>query len=370
MCNALGIVSFGDTNVDVLGMSNYRPVAAINFLGRYRIIDFLLSNMTNSGISNIQVYIKNKPRSLIDHVKESNFNINSKRGKIHVLYGESQITQEIYNHDISSYMSNMEFIERSNKPYVIVAPSHMVYRIDFNDVLNKHIETGNDITLIYTSTDHAKEEFFMADIVNIDSNNRVTSFVKNRGKYKSRNISLECYVMSKRLFIEMVNKAANTSSLYWFKDIIAESCDELDIRGYQHKGYVACINSLPAYYRASMELRQYQYAKDLFKQDWPIHTKTNDSCPTLYDNGASVSNSIVANGCQIEGTVINSVIGRNVIIKKGAIVENCVILPNAYIGEDTKINTCVIDREAIVHHVKKLQGTLESPIYVKRRDRI
>lgn len=370
MCDALGIVNFGDNYVDIQGMSNYRPVAATSFLGRYRIIDFVLSNMTNSGISQIQVYIKNRPRSLIDHVQESNFNINSKRGKLHILYGENNLTQEVYNHDVNSFMANMEFIERVDKPYVVIAPSHMIYRIDFNEVLKKHIADKSDITVIYKQTDEAKTEFFMSDTLNFDKDKRVVSIEKNRGKYKTRNVSLEGYVMTKKLFIELVNRATNTSSLFWLKDIIADSCDSLVIRGYQHKGYVACINSLSSYYNASMQLREYDNAKDLFKDDWPIHTKTNDSCPTRYTCTAKVSSSIIANGCEIAGTVINSVIGRNVVVKEGAVIENCVILPGAYIGEGTKIDKCVIDRFAIVHHVKKLFGTKDSPIYVKRRDRI
>ncbi len=371
MCDALGIINFEDSAVDIAGLGNYRPVSAMSFLGRYRIIDFVLSNMTNSGMSSIQVYVKEKPRSIIEHLGTGlHYNINSKRGRLHLLYGEQKVMSEVYNHDVSNFMSNMQYIEESNKPYVIMAPSYMIYHVDFNAVLKEHIASGFDVSVLYKATDMAKEEFFGCDTILLDKERRITGFEKNRGKYKSRNVSLEAYVMSKKTFIDLVNKAANTSSLYWFKDILAESCEELDMRGVPVKGHVTCINSLPAYYKASMQFRDINLAKELFKENWPIHTMTNDSSPTQYAMDAKVCGSIVANGCFIEGTVENSVLGRNVIIRKGAEVKNSVILPGAYIGEGAKLDHVIVDKKAIVHHVKKLVGNDEAPIYVKRRDRI
>lgn len=371
MCDALGIVNFEDSTADIEGLGAYRPVPAMSFLGRYRIIDFVLSNMTNSGMSQIQVHIKEKPRSLIEHLGTGlHYNINSKRGKLHLLYGESKILSDVYNHDINSFMQNMQYLESSNKPYVILAPSYMIYRIDFNEVLKEHVESKNDITVLYKTVDTAKEEFIGCDTLQLDKDKRITGFEKNRGKYKTRNISMEAYVLSKRLFIELINQAANTSALYWFKDILADTCEELKMVGYPVKGFVACVNTLPSYFKANMELRNIKKSKDLFISDWPIHTMTNDSAPTNYSVDALVKGSIVANGCQIEGKVEQCVIGRNVTIKKGAVVKNCIILPGAYIGEGAKLDHVIVDKSAIVHHIKKLVGTDLSPIYVKRRDRI
>ncbi|MEG0359158.1 MAG: glucose-1-phosphate adenylyltransferase subunit GlgD [Anaerorhabdus sp.] len=371
MIDALGIVNFEDSTADIEGLGNYRPVPAISFLGRYRIIDFVLSNMTNSGLSQIQVHIKEKPRSLIEHLGTGlHYNINSKRGKLRLLYGESKVMSDVYNHDIGSFLQNMQYIEESNLPYVIIAPSYMIYSIDFNEVLESHIASKNDITVLYKNVDTAKHEFIGCDTLSMDKEKRVNGIEENRGKYKTRAISLETYVMSRRLFIELINRAANTSALYWFKDILKEVYDELKMVGYPVRGYVACINSLPAYYKASMELRCPDLASELFVDYWPIHTMTNDSPPTRYSIDATVKGSIVSNGCLIEGRVENCVIGRNATIKKGAVIKNCIILPGAFIGEGAKLDTVIVDKSAIVHHVKKLVGTPEAPIYVKRRDRI
>ena len=369
--NALGIINFEDSTATIDGLGDYRPVPAIAFLGRYRVIDFMLSNMTNSGINNVQVYCKEKPRNLMEHLGTgARYNINSKRGKLRLLYGEKSFSSPVYNHDVANFMLNMQYIEEDHNPYVVVAPSYFVYSLDFSEVLSTHVESGADVTVLYTSTNEAKTSFLGCDVLTMDKAKKVTAFDKNRGNTKTKNVSLEAYIMTKKLFVELVKKAAETSSLYWFKDILRDSVGELDIRGYGIKGFVACINSLAEYYRVSMLLRDRATAQGLFKPGWPIYTQTNDSSPTKYEAGSKCTGSVVANGSVIEGTVIDSVISRNVTVRKGAIVKNSILLPGAYIGEKAKLDHVVVDKYAIIHHIKELKGTDEQPVYVKRRDRI
>ncbi len=372
---ALGIITFEDNTANIEGLCDHRPVPAIAFLGRYRIIDFILSNMTNSGIGNVQVYCKEKPRNLIEHLGDGkHYNINSKRGKLRILYGEKSFSSDVYNHDVANYMLNMQYIEEDPNPYVVVAPSYFVYNIDFNDVLEQHKESKADITMCYTNAKEAKDSFLGCDVVKLDKFKTVTGIDKNRGNKKNQTISLEAYVMTKKLFIELVKKAAETSSLYWFKDVlkdvIGDPDNKLNIKGYQVKGYVSCLNSLPEYYRVSMELLDHTKALQLCKPDWPIYTQTNDSCPTIFGETSKVTNCIVANGATIAGTVENSIVSRSVTVGKGAVVKNCILLPGAYIGENAKLDHVVVDKYAIVHHIKKLEGTDAAPVYVARRDRI
>ena len=334
---ALGIVYFEGSTANVEGLGDYRPVAAMSFMGRYRVIDFILSDMTNSGIDNVQVYCKEKPRNLIEHLGSGqHYNINSKRGKLRILYGEKNFSSPVYNHDVANYMLNMQYIEEDPNPYVVLAPSYFIYSIDFNAVLQQHIDSGADVTVLYTNTTDAKRAYLGCDVLDLDKEKKVTGFEKNRGSKKTQTISLEAFVMSKKLFIDLVKKASETSSLYWLKDMLRDEVNDLDIRGYGVRGFVACINSLSEYFRWSMELRDRS----------------------------------VANGCVIDGTVEGSIIGRNVTIQKGAIVRDSIVLPGAYIGEDAKLDHVVVDKYAIIHHVKALTGTDEEPVYVKRRDRI
>lgn len=368
---ALGIVSFENSQANVGGLDDYRPVPAIAFLGRYRIIDFILSNMTNSGIDNIHVYCKEKPRNLFAHLGTGQqYNINSKRGELRILYGEKPFSSPVYNNDIANYMLNMQYIEEDPNPYVVVAPSYFVYSLDFSGVLQQHIESKSDITVLYTNTSEAKDRFLGCDVLVLDKDKRVTDMGHNRGKKKTAAISLEAYVLSKKLFIELVKKASDTSSLYWFRDILSDSLEELTVKGYGIKGFVGCINSLQEYFRVTMELRDRGTAKGLFKPGWPVYTQTNDSAPTIYAKTSDTKGSVIANGCVIEGKVTDSVISRNVTIREGAVVKDSIILPGAYIGERAKLDHVVVDKYAIIHHVKELKGTEEEPVYVKRRDRI
>ena len=339
MSKVMGILNFEPSYVYVKGLEDFRPISATSFLGRYRVTDFMLSNFTNSGIDSIKVYIKNRPRSIVEHITRTSYNINSKKGKIHLLHGEDDFSNnDMFNVDIRAFKTYMEFIDIESPSYVVIAPSHFIFIQDFSELLDYHIKSKNDITVLYQSVKNADTNFLMGDVLNIGSNKRINEFNKNRGKYKNGNVSLETYVMSTLTFKQLVEEASATSSLYSLSDIIADNVRVLKIGAYRHH--------------------------------WPIYTMTNDSCPTLYKPGAKVSGSLVANGCQIEGTVINSVIGRNVIIKAGAVVKDSIVITDSFIDKGVKLENAVVDRLSIVTHIKELKGTKDDPIYIKRGDRI
>jgi glucose-1-phosphate adenylyltransferase len=368
---ALGIINFENSNAYIEGMSEFRPIPAMAFMGRYRMIDFVLSNMTNSGIDNVQVYLKEKPRNIIEHLGDGkHYNINSKRGKLRILYGEKTFSSPVYNTDVANFDLNMQYIEEDPNPYVIIAPSYFIYSLDYSAVLQEHIESHADVTCLYYNTNNGREEFLGCNVLSLEKDGRITGASQNLGKRKNVSIGMECYVMTKKLFIDLIRKAVRTSSLYWFRDIVNDSVDELDVRGYQVKGYVKCINTMRQYFQISMGLRDRRVAANLFRDGWPIYTQTNDSCPTKYMSGSSVQGSVIANGCIINGSVTNSIVSRNVTVCKGAIVKDSIILPGSYIGENVKLDHVVVDKYAIVHHIKALKGTDDEPVYVKRRDRI
>ena len=371
MCNALGIVNFPGANVQVRGMEEYRPIGAFSFLGRYRMLDFPISNMTNSGIEEIQVHLKKKPRSVIEHLGTGrHYNINSKRGGLQILYGETVPESEFYNHDIASFKSNMGYIEDANFDYVIIAPSYMIYTMDYDKLLNEHADSGADVTIVYKSVDDAKTKFVNCDTLNLNKQKGVLSIDKNRGNYKTRNISMETYVLRKELFIELIEKAVKTSSLYWFRDILNDQCSELDIRGHSFRGFLAAITDLNSYYQANMDLVSVNSAEQLFDENWPIYTRTNDSAPTHYTTTSTVKHCVISNGCKIEGSLENSVIGRGCTIKAGAIIKNSVILPGCYIGEDVILDNVVVDKKAKITRMKEVVGICGSPAYVRRGDKI
>ena len=174
--------------------------------------------------------------------------------------------------------------------------------------------------------------------------------------------------MTKELFIQLVQKAHKTSSMYTLADIVGAECEDLDIRGVAHRGFFASITDFKSYYDANISLIDFKTATTLFDDDWPIYTRTNDSCPTQYFETADVKKSVVSNSCLIEGTVENSVIGRGCIIKQGAVIKNSVLLPNTLVGENVYVENYVIDKGARLIHVKEVIAPPEKPGYIKRKD--
>jgi glucose-1-phosphate adenylyltransferase len=287
-----------------------------------------------------------------------------------MFFTQNNGASSIYNTDINAYLENLEQIERMPQEYVVIAPSYMIYKQDYQALLDAHIESGTDITLLYHKVDQAKEYYRGCNIVTLNKQKGIESLERNMGTAKERNISMDTYVMSKDIFVDLIKKSRKESSAYSLADMIALSCKELDVRGFQHKGFFAAITSLDDYYRANMELLDYSTSMEFFRPEWPIYTRTTDACPTQYVHGAKVVNSLVCNAGFIEGTVENSIIGRNVHIGKNAVIRNSIVLAYNEIADGVYIENAVIDKWAQIRHVKKVVSGSVTPAYVKRNDRL
>ncbi|WP_022765546.1 glucose-1-phosphate adenylyltransferase subunit GlgD [Butyrivibrio sp. XPD2006] len=366
---AFGIVSSADNTIHVEGLHDYRPIGAFSFLGRFRVIDFPISNMSNSDINRIQVYVRTRPRSIAEHVGSGrHYNINSKRGKIQLLFSQNSSSRSIYNNDISAYMENLDIIQRMHQDYVIIAPSYMVYKQDYRQLLDAHVASGADVTLLYHKVDNAREYFKNCHTIAVNKQKGVQSIDKNLGTANSRNIFMDTYCMKRDVFVELVKSANWMSSMYTLADIVNLKCKDMDIRAFQHRGYFATLTSLEDYFNASMELLDYDKAHDLLRPEWPIYTRTTDACPTQYFESAKVTNSFVSNGCLIEGSIENSIIGRSVVIKKGAVIKNSIIMAYSTIEEGVHIENAIVDKWAHIIHAKNIRGEIDAPQYIKRQD--
>ena len=375
MNSALGIINFASNLTKVTGLQDYRSIGAISFLGRYRVVDFPISNLSNSGIDRIQIYVQEKPRTLVSHIGTGrHYNINSKSGHLQLLFSGARSWRDVYNTDIAAYIENMESIEKMHHPYVVILPNYMVYSQDFDTLIGSHISSGADITLLYHTIDNAKESCLHCNIVNLNRQKGVLSIEPNPGTAKNRNIFMDTYVMKKDLFISLVKKAAAYSSMFSLLDIVNAACTgqiegmDLDVRGIPHKGFFAPITDFRSYYDANMALINIKEAQNLFGEGWPIYTRTNDSCPTHYYETAQIRNSVVSNGCQVEGTIENSILGRGCIIHKNAVIKNSVVLSGAEIGEGVHVENQVVDKMVKILHVKEVVSDPALPGYIKRRD--
>ena len=367
MAKVIGLVNL-HSDIDFKGLTERRPVASVSFLGRYGVIDFVLSNLSNSNIDNVGVLIKEKPRSLFKHMGLGNsWNFNSKSGGISLLYNERYANNPHYNHDINNMIENIAFLQKSKADYVVIAPEHIITTMNYQDVIEEHEKTGAEITMVYQHIKNADQAFIGEHCLDIKSK-RVVEVKENKGNRKERNISLDTYVINLKTLIKLLNKAQNISAFFNLSDTLAYLCDEREIMAYEYKGYARCLNSIEAYHKYSLEFLDLDICSQGFKSNWPIYTNTNDTPPSKYKKNAQVKKAVLANGTIVGGTVEESIIGRNVEIGKGAIVKNCILLSGCKVSAGSHLENVILDKEARVEKHKELIGDKDSPLYVKEGD--
>jgi len=366
MAKVVGIVNL-HSDVTYKGLTEKRPVASVSFLGRYGIIDFVLSNMSNSNLDTVGVLIKEKPRSLFKHLGNGNsWNFNSKSGGVSLLYNEKYANNPMYNHDINNLVENMEFIQKSKADYVVIAPAHIITTMNYADVVEAHVKSGAEITMVYQKIANANEAFVGSDYLKLKGK-QVVEIKKNKGNRKERNISLETYVINTKVLLKLVDYAKKISSFFDLKDTLAYLCDEREIKAYEYRGFARCIDSYDAYYKVSMEFLDMDVNTQVFKSGWPIFTNTNDTPPTKYLKNAKVKKSFVANGAIVDGEVEGCILSRNVVIGKNAVVKNCIILNGSKVSPNAHLENVIIDKDARIEKKKELIGEGE-PLYVKEGD--
>ena len=367
MAKVIGLVNLHG-NVNYSGLTNKRPAASVSFLGRYAIVDFVLSNFSNSGIDNVGVLVQDKPRSIIKHLGGgTSWNLNQKRGGLSTLYNEKYANNASYNTDINNLEENLGFIYNAKADYVVVAPAHVVNTINYADVVDAHEKSGADVTLVYSKIKNADTAFIDGDVVKVEDG-KVTSVSINKGTAKNKEVSLNTYVFKTDALLKMVKDAAKESAFYTLKDMVDLAIADGKVNAYQYKGYLSNVDSLVAYYKTSLELINMEYNSMVFKSNWPIFTNTNDTPPTKYLKNSSVKKAFVANGAIIDGTVENSIIGREVKIEKGAVVKNCIILSDAKIGAGAKLENVIVDKHAQIIKKKELKGEEDAPLFVYEGD--
>lgn len=361
----MGIINLTEDESKMRSLVYRRPLGSIPIGGRYRVIDYVLSNMVNAGISNVGIFSQSKSRSLVDHLGSGKpWDLDRKISGLFVfnfgLAGE-------YLHDIEMFKNNIEYFYNSVHKNILMSPSYMICNIDYNSAVKYHEESGMDITVIYKKIDNADRSFIDCDVLNINDKGRLLSVGKNIGSQKNQNISMEMFIMKKSVFMKLLYKCIETGFCRNMKDAIYQSVNELNINTYEFKGYLECINTIDAYYTANMDMLDTKVTRELYSQYGPVYTKVKDESPTKYTDDCKVSNSLIANGCIIDGNVKNSIIARRVIISKGAEVNNCIIMQSCHIGEAAKLSNVILDKNVIIEKNKELKGDAEFPLVVQKK---
>lgn len=368
--SVLGLIFASMHDYTIAEMTKQRTMGSIPYGGRYRLIDFPLSNMVNSGIPEVGVITKSNYGSLLDHLGSGReWDLARKKGGLHLLPPYSQ-TGGIYKGRLDALSNVWSFVGHSKAKYVVLADCDMVTTIDFNPVLNQHIESGADITCIYQRVLYDGEKNQSTTLLEFDDDNRVTEVLYNPSFKGECNVCLNMFVMSTDFLKKIVTDAVSRNLYSLTRDVLQAKKDSYNIMGYEHKGFFTKVDSIQSYYEANMTLLNTEKRNELFQKKFPVYTKVGDNGPVKYGLESDISNSLIADGCVIEGTVENSILFRGVKIAKGAVVKNCVLLQGTKIGAKCKLDTIITDKNVEISEEKVITGSANYPLYISKNSKI
>lgn len=359
LANYIGIISSFENRDLLKTLTSTRGIATVPIAGKYRAIDFPLSFMINSGIKNIHVLSNAHCRSLRNHLElTKSWNLNRKNGGLYI-HTDNEAT------DAELLLENFEDLLNFKSEMLVIAPTYMIANIDLEKAMEFHELSENDVTIVYKNISGTSENFVGCDLLEFNEKNLLTRVGINYFPQKNINISTEIFLIKKSLLLSLI--LSNSDKELSLKDIIYKSKNRLSIRGFEHKEYLACLNSLANYFKANMDFTNTETLKEVFFNEYrPVFSKIKDSIPTHYLEGASVKNSIVSNECFIKGSISNSVLSRYVTIESGASVENCIILQNCTLKSGTHLKNVIVDKNMVIED-KSLEGNPFYPLVIQKK---
>ncbi len=362
--STVGVIFSNIHDENIPELSKHRTMASIPFVGRYRLIDFALSNMVNSGITTVGIVTKNNYQSLIDHLGSGkDWDLARKDGGIILLPPYSNETDKPYTTRLEALMSITGFLNHRKEDYVVISDCDGVARMDISDIVRFHERNRADITMVYHEEENVQSSYYIT--LEPDENDRIKGLkinpdVNGKGKF---NLYVNVMVMRREYLIDTIQNAVQRGFSSFGRDILAKNVDTLRIFGYKFKGYYAGISSIQEYYKHSMEQLQREVRDELFGAR-DIYTKVRDSAPSKYYDGAVVKNSLVSDGCIIEGTVENSILFRGVKVGKGSVVKNSVIMQDTVIEDGASLECVITDKNVVIRDRRHLAGCEELPYFV------
>lgn len=365
MGNVLGLV-FANMHDTTLGdMTKNRTMGSIMFGGRYRLIDFPLSNMVNSGISEVGVITKSNYQSLLDHLGSAReWDLARKKGGLYILPPFGNVDSTLYRGRIEALYGAMSFIKHSMAKYVVLSDCDVVTNIDYKPIVEAHIESGADITAVAHTGVYSSDDIKTSTVFNVDDGKNVTSVLINPELSGTCTTILNIFVMSMDFLIDMVNDAYARGNVSFERNILQEKCRDLKIKVYEYSNYFSKLNSPASYFKSNMALLDPVNARQLFVPKRSIYTKVSDNAPVKYDLDSKVTNSLIADGCIIEGEVENSVLFRGVKVGKGAKVKNCILMQGTTVGDNAELNYLITDKNVTICDNHILTSSPQYPMYV------
>lgn len=363
-----------DRNIPEL--TQKRTMASVPFGGRYRLIDFTLSNMVNANIAKVGIITHYNYQSLMDHIGSGkDWDLSRSNGGIKILppfitaYDSTTHAIQPYSSRLEALMGAYNFISRCTEDYFVLSDCDTVCNIDLRDVVNYHIETHADITLVAKNTYLDEHEAANSTIVETDGNDRITNLLHNpTGMSGNMNLSLNIFVLKREYLESIVLDSLARGYKSFTKDIMTRNMATANYRMYsKFEGYYASLTSIDTYYRSSMDLLNNDIKQNIFGiKNRPIYTKVKNSAPARYVGDSRVSDSLIADGCVIEGTVENSILFRGVKVGKNAVIRNSIIMQDTFVGDNVTLNCVICDKNAVIKNGRYLSGHETHPFTISK----
>lgn len=365
--NILGIVFANSHDVMLGDLTKQRSMASVPFGGRYRLVDFALSNLSNAGVDKVGVITKANYFSLMSHLGNGKpWDLDRKNGGLAILPPYASPDAQVYKGRLEAIYGILEYLQEAEEENVVLCDSDVVANIDIKAALKLHKAKDAEITMVYTS---GKKPTGQNDMMSytLSEDGRITGV--DFSPSDNANYNLDTLVINRELLISIVTKGIADGKVSLSHTVFEEGYKEHRIYGFKHEGFSAVMDSTDSYFKANLALLDASVRKELFSRKNPIYTKTRDDMPARYGLKAKTSNCLVADGCLIEGTVKNSVLFRGVTVAKGAVVENCILMEGTVIGENSSLKNIITDRFVTVGENKDLDGK-EGNFYLPKKSTI
>ena len=363
---AIGIILAGGNSSRMGELSAKRAVAAMPIVGSYRAIDFTLSNMTNSHIQKVAVYTQYNSRSLNEHLNSSKWwDFGRKQGGLYLFTPTITATNSYwYKGTADALYQNISFLKSAHEPYVVIASGDGVYKLDYNKVLQYHIEKKADITVVVKNLED-RSEIGRYGVVAMTEEGRITDIDEKPLETNLSTVSTGIYVIRRRLLIELIEKAAEEDRHDFVRDILVRYKNLKKIYAYKLDTYWSNISTVNSYYKTNMDFLKKDVRNYFFKQYPDIYTKVEDLPPAKYNFGAEVRNSLVSSGCIVNGCVENSVLFKKIYIGNNSVVKNCIILNDVYIGDNSYLENCIVESGSTIKANSRYVGEGDPIIVVE-----
>jgi len=367
---AVGVILAGGSSNKLRELTKKRAAAAMPIAGSYRAIDFVLSNMSNSGISKVAVLTQYNSRSLHEHLNSGKWwDFGRKYGGLFLF--TPTITSENsfwFRGTADAIYQNIDFLKNCHEPYVVITSGDAVYKLDYEKVLNYHIEKKADITVVCKEL-KAGEDARRFGTVKMNENMRIQEFEEKPMFAKSNIISTGIYVIRRRLLIDLIEQCVEDERYDFVKDILIRYKNLKRIYGYMMEDYWKNIATVDSYYKTNMDFLKSDIRKYFFKDYPEIYSKVSDLPPVKYNEGAIVKNSLIASGSIINGTVENSILFKKVFVGNNCVIKNSIILNDVYLGDNTYIENCIVESRDTIRANTRHVGENGVKVVIEKSER-